>query len=153
MVCWSVVMREQPTVGSPYFGAFASDRIPKATKDVNVHFFIYSFAFREKHIIIPANSGNVWNLCIFTEKYNYACFFYGRENWSCTLREGHWLKVLEKSVLKKILRPMGEEAYRVCRKLHDDELHALHFSPHIFRAVKWGGRDGQGMWHIWRRIE
>ena len=47
---------------------------------------------------------------------------------------------------------MGEEVKTDCRKLHDDELHALHFSPDTFRAVKWGGRDGQGMWHAWRRI-
>ena len=77
----------------------------------------------------------------------------GRENVSCTLRKGHWLTVLEKYVLKKVLGPMGEEVYRDCRKLRDDELHALYFSRNIFRAVKWGGRYGQRMWHIWRRIE
>jgi hypothetical protein len=34
---------------------------------------------------------------------------YVRENGFCTLREGHWLTVLEKYeyVLKKILGPMG----------------------------------------------
>ena len=74
---------EQPTVGSPYFGAFPSDRIPKATKDVNVHLFIYSFAFGDKHIIIPANSGNVSNLCIFTKMYNYACC--SMWAWKCVL--------------------------------------------------------------------
>jgi hypothetical protein len=33
-VSWSIVVREKPTVGSPFFGAFPSDRIPTATKDV-----------------------------------------------------------------------------------------------------------------------
>jgi len=35
-------VKEKPTVGLPSFGAFPSDRIPKATKDVNVHFFVPS---------------------------------------------------------------------------------------------------------------
>jgi hypothetical protein len=61
--------------------------------------------------------------------------------------------VLEKYVLKKILGPIGQEVKRECRILHDDELHTLHFSPDIFRPVKWGRRDGQDMWHIWMRVE
>jgi hypothetical protein len=36
-----MVMKEKHTVGSAFFGAFPSGRIPKATKDVNVHVFIY----------------------------------------------------------------------------------------------------------------
>ena len=40
-------MKEKPTVGSQFLAMFPSDRIPKATKDVNVHFFIHSS--------IPAN--------------------------------------------------------------------------------------------------
>jgi hypothetical protein len=38
-VCWGIVVKEKPTVGSPFFGAFPSDRIPKVTKVVNLHFF------------------------------------------------------------------------------------------------------------------
>jgi hypothetical protein len=37
-VCRSIVAKEKPTVGSPFFGAFPSDRIPKLMNDVNVHF-------------------------------------------------------------------------------------------------------------------
>jgi hypothetical protein len=33
-------VREKPTVGSPFFEAFLSGRISKATKDVSVRFFI-----------------------------------------------------------------------------------------------------------------
>jgi len=33
-VCWSIVVKEKPTIGSPYFGAFPSDSIPKVTKVV-----------------------------------------------------------------------------------------------------------------------
>jgi len=35
---------EKPAVGSPFFAAFPSDRIPAAEKDVNIPFFIYSSA-------------------------------------------------------------------------------------------------------------
>jgi hypothetical protein len=42
-VCWSTVVQEKPTAGSPVFEAFPSDRISKATKDVNVLLFIHSF--------------------------------------------------------------------------------------------------------------
>ena len=36
-------MKEKPTVGSPFFRAFPSDFIPKAMKEVNVHFFLHSY--------------------------------------------------------------------------------------------------------------
>jgi hypothetical protein len=36
------------TIGSSFFGGFISNCIPKATKDVNVHFFIHSFTFKDE---------------------------------------------------------------------------------------------------------
>jgi len=42
-VSWSIVMKEAPTVGSSFLGG-----VPKAMKDVNVHFFIHSFTFKDK---------------------------------------------------------------------------------------------------------
>jgi hypothetical protein len=39
-VCWSIIVEKKPTLGSPYFWPFPSDRIPNATEDVNVNFFI-----------------------------------------------------------------------------------------------------------------
>jgi len=33
-VCWSIVVKEKPIADYPFFGAFPSDRIPKAIKDV-----------------------------------------------------------------------------------------------------------------------
>jgi hypothetical protein len=33
---------EKQTVGSPFIGVFPYDRVPRVTKDVNVHFFIHS---------------------------------------------------------------------------------------------------------------
>jgi hypothetical protein len=39
---WSIVVKEKPIVGSHLFWGFPSDRIPRGTKGVNVHFFIHS---------------------------------------------------------------------------------------------------------------
>jgi len=41
LVFWSIASKEKQIVGSPFFGAFPSDRNPKATKDVNVGKFLY----------------------------------------------------------------------------------------------------------------
>jgi len=41
-VFWSIVVKERPNIGTLFFGTFQSDRIPKTTKDVTVHFFIHS---------------------------------------------------------------------------------------------------------------
>jgi hypothetical protein len=41
-VCWSIVIKELPTVDAPFFEAFPSDHVPKAMKDVSVHTFIHS---------------------------------------------------------------------------------------------------------------
>jgi hypothetical protein len=38
-VCWRFVVKAKPTVDYLFFGAFPFDRIPKVTKDVNLHFF------------------------------------------------------------------------------------------------------------------
>ena len=35
-------MEEKSNVRSPFFLAFTSDRIPQATKDVNIHLLIHS---------------------------------------------------------------------------------------------------------------
>jgi len=54
-VCWSIVVKEKPIVGSPFSRAFPPDRIPKVMKDVNVHFFIHSSNFRKLYQQIPVN--------------------------------------------------------------------------------------------------
>jgi len=40
--------------GSPFFGAFPSDHIPKVMKNVKVHVFIHSFALRYELIMDSA---------------------------------------------------------------------------------------------------
>jgi len=61
-------MEAKPTVVFPFFGAFSSGRIPKTTKDINVHFFIHTFAeiFLMQRIlqILPAYSGNFLQLLL-----------------------------------------------------------------------------------------
>jgi hypothetical protein len=56
---------------------------------------------------------------------------YGRETWSLTLREEHILRVFEKRVLRRIFEPKGDEVTGGWRKLHNEELHNLYYSPSI----------------------
>jgi hypothetical protein len=60
---------------------------------------------------------------------------YGCETWSFTLREEHRLRVFENRVLRRIFGPKRDEDGS-WRKLHNDELHSLYFSPNIVRLIK-----------------
>jgi hypothetical protein len=60
---------------------------------------------------------------------------YGCEAWSLTLREEHRLKVSENTVLRIIFDPKGEEVVGGGRR-HNEELHDLHASSNIIRAIK-----------------
>jgi hypothetical protein len=61
---------------------------------------------------------------------------YGCETWFLTLREEYRLRVFENRVLRRIFGlKRGED--RSWRKLHNDELHGLYFSPTIVRVIKW----------------
>ena len=61
-VGWSIVMKEKSTVGSLFYGAFPSDRIPNA-KDANLHFFIHS---GNSCIIYKRIPGTFWGYCVYT---------------------------------------------------------------------------------------
>jgi hypothetical protein len=61
---------------------------------------------------------------------------YGCETWSLTLREEHRLRVFENRVLRKIFRPKRNEVTGEWRKLHNEELHDLYYSPSIIRIIK-----------------
>ena len=54
-VCWSIVVKDKPTVGSLFFGAFPSDCIPKATKNVSMHFVIHSSNSSKIYQSIPVS--------------------------------------------------------------------------------------------------
>jgi hypothetical protein len=60
---------------------------------------------------------------------------YGCETWSLTLREEHRLRVFENKMLRRIFGPKREEDGS-WRKLHNDELHDLYYSPNIVRVIK-----------------
>jgi hypothetical protein len=61
---------------------------------------------------------------------------YGCETWSLTLKEKHRLRVFENRVLRRIFRPKRDEVTGGWRKLHNEELHNLYFSPIIIRMIK-----------------
>jgi len=45
----------KPTAGSPFFEAFPSDRIPKTTKAMHVHFYIHGINSCKLYKRIPVN--------------------------------------------------------------------------------------------------
>jgi hypothetical protein len=61
---------------------------------------------------------------------------YGCETWSLTLREEHRLRVLRNRVLRRIFGPTRDEVMGEWRKLHNEELRDLYFSPSIIRIIK-----------------
>jgi hypothetical protein len=61
---------------------------------------------------------------------------YRCENWSLTLREEHRLGVFQNRVLRRIFGLKRDEVTGEWRKLHNEELHDLYFSPNIIRIMK-----------------
>jgi hypothetical protein len=60
---------------------------------------------------------------------------YGRETCSPTSSGEHRLRIFENGVLRRIFGSKREEDGS-WRKLHNDELDSLYFSPNIIRAIK-----------------
>jgi hypothetical protein len=60
---------------------------------------------------------------------------YGCETWYLTLREEHRLRVFENRVLRRIFGPKTDHVTGDWRKLHNEELHNLYFSPNIIRII------------------
>jgi hypothetical protein len=61
-----------------------------------------------------------------------------------TLREEHRLRVFENRVLRRIFGAKREEVTGGWRKLHNEELHNLHYSSSIIRmnksrSIRWAG--------------
>ena len=53
-----------------------------------------------------------------------------------TVREEHRLREFENRVLKRIFGPKSNQVTEEWRRLHNQELYALYYSPDIFRMIK-----------------
>ena len=73
---------------------------------------------------------------------------YGCETWSLILREERRLRVFENRVLRRLFGPTRDEITGQLRKLHTDELNALHSSTNIICGIK--SRRMRGARHVAR---
>jgi len=67
---------------------------------------------------------------------SFLVVLYECETWSLTLREEHRLRVFEKRVLRRIFGHKRDEVTGVWRKLHNEELNDLYFSPNTVWGIK-----------------
>ena len=61
---------------------------------------------------------------------------YGCGTWSLTFSEERRLRVFENRVLMRIFGPKRDEVTEEWRKLHNEELNDLYYSPTIIRVMK-----------------
>jgi len=60
----------------------------------------------------------------------------GVETWSLILRKERKLRVFENMVLRRIFGPRKDEVTGEWRRLHNEELNDLYWSPYIVRVIK-----------------
>jgi len=65
----------------------------------------------------------------------FACFLYGCETWSLTLKEERRLRLFENRVLKRIFGSKRDEVTGKWRKIHNEELNGLYSSSNVFRVI------------------
>ena len=61
---------------------------------------------------------------------------YGFETGSLILREERKLRVFENRVLRRIFGPRSDVVTEEWRRLHNEELNDLYFTPNIVRVIK-----------------
>jgi hypothetical protein len=69
---------------------------------------------------------------------------YGFETLSLALRAEHRLRVFENRLLRRIFGPKRDKVTGRWRKLHNEKLRNLYFSPNIIRTIK-------SRWMRWAR--
>jgi len=60
----------------------------------------------------------------------------GCETWSLALREERRLRFFENRVMRRIFGPKRDEVTGEWRKLHNEELNGMYFSPSNIRVFK-----------------
>jgi hypothetical protein len=69
---------------------------------------------------------------------------YGCETWSLTVREKHKLRVFKNRVLRRIFGLKRDGVTGGWRKLHNEELHNLYYSPSTYNQNYTDEEDGMG---------
>jgi hypothetical protein len=87
----------------------------------------------------------------YTKICHLPVVLYGCGTWSLTLREEHRLRVYKNRVLRRIFGPRRDKVAGDWRKLHNEELHNLYFSPNRIRMIKSRGMRWTG--HVTRMRE
>jgi hypothetical protein len=81
---------------------------------------------------------------------------WGHETGFVTLRNEYRLKVFENRVQRGIFGLKGDEIIEGWRKLHNEQLHNLYFSPSIIRMMQSEDEMGSACsthgekWNVWR---
>jgi hypothetical protein len=76
------------------------------------------------------------NVKIKIYKNTILLVLFGRETLLLTLREEHRLRVFENRVLRRIFGPERDKVRGEWKKLHNEELNGLYFSPILVRVFK-----------------
>ena len=68
---------------------------------------------------------------------NQPVVLYGFQTLWLTLREERKLRLFENMVLRRIFGPRRDEVTGEWRRLHNEEINDLYYSPNIVRVIKW----------------
>ena len=93
--------------------------------------------FRMMHPLTSCIVHSVVLVKVIKISKSFCLILYGRETWSLRVREERRLRLFENRVLMRIFGPKRDVGIREWRKLHNEELNDLYYSPNIVLVVKW----------------